>query len=169
MTNKLIGGQKVLAQLTTDQFLTFSLAPDQQAILLTQHLLEIVSVNLSKITAIAGLDSYVMGIYNWRGDVIWVVDLASMLGYTPLYAQENNSGKFQDRCHIIFLRSQDMIIGFAVHHVGQMVKVETTKIQPAAIAFRNAALSEVCSGYWLNSLNETLLVLDGVAIIERFK
>lgn len=102
MTKQKIGSQKALTQLDTEQFLTFSLSLEQQALLPTQQLLEIVKVNLSQITAIAGLEPYVMGIYNWRGDVIWVVDLASMLGFTPIYAQEDNRGGFQDRCHIIF-------------------------------------------------------------------
>ena len=169
MTKQKIGSQKALIQLDTEQFLTFSLSLEQQALLPTQQLLEIVKVNLSQITAIAGLEPYVMGIYNWRGDVIWVVDLASMLGFTPIYAQEDDRGGFQDRCHIIFLRSQDMTIGFAVPQVGQMVKIDTTKIQASAIAFKYESLADICSGYWLNANNQMLLVLDGVAIIQRFK
>ncbi len=170
MTNQMIGSKKKLPQLKnnqlTDQFLTFALAPDQQALLPTHQMLEIVNVSLSQITPISGLSPSVMGIYNWRGDAIWIVDLASLLGYTPLYSQEYDLGKFQDRCHVLFLRSQDMIVGFAVHHVGQMVRCDTTKIQSLALSNSNTVLSEVCSGYWLSGNNETLLVLDGGGIMQ---
>lgn len=72
MTNKMVGSQKNLTQLAksqtkTEQFLSFPLEPEQQALLPTHQLLEIVKASLSQITAIAGLDKSVMGIYNWRG------------------------------------------------------------------------------------------------------
>jgi positive phototaxis protein PixI len=167
VTNQMVGSQKNFTQLAkpqnaVEQFLTFFLAPDQQALLPTQQLLEIVKVNLSQITAIAGLDPSVMGIYNWRGDVIWVVDLASLLGYTPLYAQEYD----QDKCHIIFLRSQDNVIGLAVSHVGQMVRCDTSTIQTSGLTFSNPAMMQACRGYWLSGAEETFLVLDGDAIAQ---
>jgi len=171
MTNQMIGSQKNLYPLAKpqnaiEQFLTFSLGLEQQALLPTQKLLEIVKVNLSQITAIAGLAPSVMGIYNWRGDVIWVVDLASLLGYKPIYAQEYAQKKFQDKCHIIFLRSQDNVIGLAVSHVGQMINCDVSKIQTSAITFENPALMQICRGYWLSGSEETFLVLDGEAIAQ---
>nr|WP_277873864.1 chemotaxis protein CheW [Pseudanabaena sp. FACHB-1998] len=147
--------------------LTNSPTNTQKALLPTKQLLEIVNVNLTQITAIAGLASpSVMGIYNWRGDVIWVVDLASMLGDKPLYAQEYNLGNFQDKCHIIFLRSQDTVLGFAVAKVWQMVRCEPSSIQPANLGFANQAAMQACRGYWLSDKNETFLVLDGNAIAQ---
>lgn len=154
----------LIETLTTEQFLTFSLGQDQQALLPTSQLLEIVKVNLSQITAIAGIAPYVMGVYNWRGDVIWVIDLASMLGYKPLYAQEQS--KFQDKCHVIFLRIQDMVIGLAVSHVGQMIKCDISKIQTTGLAFTNPVMKESCRGYWLSGSSDTFLVLDGKAIAQ---
>lgn len=152
---------------SAEQFLAFSITSNQKALLPTRQLLEIVNVNLTQITAIAGLSSpSVMGIYNWRGDVIWVVDLASMLGYKPLYAQEYNLGNFQDKCHIIFLRSQDTVLGFAVAKVWQMVRCDASTIQTTNLGFANQAAMQACRGYWLSDKNETFLVLDGNAIAQ---
>lgn len=170
MANQIIGSQQNLPKTkkdqSLDQFLTFVLAPEQKALLPTQQLLEIVKVNLSQLTAIAGISTSIMGVYNWRGDVIWVVDLASMLGYKPLYAQEYDQGKFQDKCHIIFLRSQDHVLGFAVSQVGQMIRCDKATIQTSGFTFTNPAMMKACRGYWLNGSNETFLVLDGDAITQ---
>ena len=74
-SKRLTDPKGLIEPLTTEQFLTFSLGQDQQqALLPTSQLLEIVRVNLSQITPIAGIAPYVMGVYNWRGDVIWVID-----------------------------------------------------------------------------------------------
>ena len=170
MTNQLVSQKKLtepkglIETLTTEQFLTFSLGQDQQALLPTSQLLEIVKVYLSQITPIAGIAPYVMGVYNWRGDVIWLIDLASMLGYKPLYAQEQS--KFQDKCHVIFLRIQDIVIGLAVSQVGQMIKCDISKIQTTGLAFTNPVMQEACRGYWLNGSSDTFLVLDGNAIAQ---
>lgn len=174
MTNKMISSQKkstklAKSQTEIEQFLSFSLTSDQQALIATRQLLEIVKIDLSQITAIAGLAPSVMGIYNWRGDVIWVVDLASLLGHQPLYAQTYEYEKFQDKCHVIFLRSQDNVIGFAVSEVGQMIKCDLAAIQTSAIAFANPVMMQVCKGYWLRGADETFLVLDGEAIAQALQ
>jgi positive phototaxis protein PixI len=162
---KLTDPKGLIEPLTTEQFLTFSLGQDeQQALLATSQLLEIVRVNLSQITPIAGIAPYVMGVYNWRGDVIWVIDLASMLGYKPLYAQEQS--KFQDKCNVIFLRTQDMVIGLAVSQVGQMIKCDISKIQTTGLTFTNPVMHQACRGYWLTANSDTFLVLDGNAIAQ---
>lgn len=171
MTSQMIGSPKNSTQpskpqITTEQLLSFSLEREQQALLPTHQLLEIVKVDLSQITAIAGLDKSIMGIYNWRGDVIWVVDLASLLGCKPLYAQGYAQEKFQDKCHIIFLRSQDNVIGLAVSHIGQMMRCDVAKIQTSALTFGNPEMMQVCQGYWLSGDEETFLVLDGDAIAQ---
>jgi positive phototaxis protein PixI len=171
MTNQMISSRKkstqlAMSQADVEQFLSFYLESDQPALLPTGQLLEIVKVSLSQITAIAGLAPSVMGIYNWRGDVIWVVDLASLLGYKPLYAQQYEQEKLQDRCYIIFLRSQDNVIGFAVPRVGQMVRCNISTIQNSALTFANTAMMQACRGYWLSGAEETFLVLDGDAIAE---
>jgi len=155
----------LIEPLTTEQFLMFSLGKDQQqALLATSQLLEIVRVSLSQITPIAEIAPYVMGVYNWRGDVIWVIDLASMLGYKPLYAQERS--KFQDKCNVIFLRIQDMVIGLAVSQVGQIIKCDISKIQTTGLTFTNPVMHEACRGYWLSANSDTFLVLDGNAIAQ---
>ncbi len=171
MTNRMISSQKKSTQLAKsqtafEQFLSFYLEADQPALLPTGQLLEIVKVSLSQITAIAGLAPSVMGIYNWRGDVIWVVDLASLLGYKPLYTQQYEQEKLQDKCHIVFLRSQDNIIGFAVPRVGQMLKCDISTIQTSGLTFANPVMMQACRGYWLSGAEETFLVLDGDAIAE---
>jgi positive phototaxis protein PixI len=171
MTNQMISSQKKSAQLAksqtaVEQFLSIYLEADQQALLPTHQLLEIVKVSLSQITAIAGLAPSIMGIYNWRGDVIWVVDLASLLGYKPLYAQQYEQEKLQDKCHIIFLRSQDNVIGFAVPRVGQMLRCDISTVQTSGLTFANPVMMQACRGYWLSGTEETFLVLDGDAIAE---
>jgi len=170
MTSQMVREKKItepkglIETLTTEQFLTFSLSADQQALLPTSQLLEIVKVNLSQITPIAGIAPYVMGVYNWRGEVIWVIDLASMLGYIPLHAQEQS--RFQDKCHVIFLRIQDTVMGLAVSQVGQMIKCDIAKIQTTGLAFTNPVMQEACRGYWLSGSSDTFLVLDGKAIAQ---
>jgi positive phototaxis protein PixI len=171
MTNQMVSSQKKSAQLAKshaaiEQFLSFYLEANQQALLPTQQLLEIARVSLTEITAIAGLAPSVMGIYNWRGDVIWVVDLASLLGYKPLYAQQHEQEKLHDNCHIVFLRSQDNLIGLAMPRVGQIVKFDISTIQTSALTFANPAMMKACQGYWLSASEETFLVLDGDAIAE---
>ncbi|PZU94056.1 MAG: hypothetical protein DCE90_15615 [Pseudanabaena sp.] len=169
MASQTIGSQQAAKSKlnpVTEQFLTFSLANDQQALLPTTQLLEIVQIDLTQITAISGLPSpSVMGIYNWRGEIVWVIDLASMLGCKPLYAQALDLGRFQDNCSVIFLRSLNSVIGFAVSQVGQLIRINSSAIETSGLTL-SPVMAQVCQGSWLNSRDESLLVLDGNALIE---
>ncbi|CAN1212477.1 chemotaxis protein CheW [Tumidithrix helvetica PCC 7403] len=157
-------------KINTEQFLTFSVSPTQKVMLATKQLVEILNLSLGQITAIADVAPTVMGVCNWRGEVLWVVDLAYLMGFEPLY----RSGYTQTNCSVILVRSQGMAIGLAVTQVGQMLWCESEQILPAPATFANSGMGKFLRGYWLNETgwhegSETLLVLNGDALVRAFQ
>jgi Chemotaxis signal transduction protein len=70
------------------RFLQFALG-EYQLLFPLEKLQEIFSLNLSQVTAVPELASYVMGIYNWRGNLAWLIDLQELLTGTPTIWKEN--------------------------------------------------------------------------------
>lgn len=147
----------------TQQFLSFHLPPDAQAMLPTEQLTEILSLAPSQIVPIPDLPPAVMGACNWRGEVLWLVDLGQLLGFEPLHAQ----GFYHAHYSIIVIHDRGKIVGLAVHQVGQMILCDPAQIQspPTQIT---PELTVCLRGCWLRPTGEFFLVLDGMALIESF-
>ena len=70
-----------------EQFLRFRLAPDTTLLLPVTQLTEVITIPLGQIVPIPEMPPWVMGVYNWRGEILWIVDLGALLGLTPWHQQ----------------------------------------------------------------------------------
>ena len=64
----------------TIQYLKFGLYPDTKAMLPIEQITEILKIKLARIMPIPQMPAWIMGVYNWRGEILWTVDIAQMLG-----------------------------------------------------------------------------------------
>lgn len=152
------------AKTKTEQFLTFLLPPEQKVILPTKQLVEILSLSLGQITPITDLAPAVMGVCNWRGEVLWVVDLGYLLGFNPLFHYVHTQSTYK----VILVHSQGYTLGLAVSQVGQMLWCDPTQIQPASATFVDSELAAYLRGYWLDPNGDAFLVLDADALCKGF-
>src|ERR671932_579685 len=85
--NRLI--ESVPSSRTSEQFLRFHLLPDTTVLLPIQQLTEVLTIPKGQIIPIFQMPPWVMGAYNWRGEVLWMVDLGHLVGLTPWHQQAN--------------------------------------------------------------------------------
>ena len=149
------------AQSTISQFLSFSLTPKLQAMLPTEDLGEIIKIDPSQIVPIFDLLPAIMGVYNHRGDVLWVVDLALLLDLEPLYKQN-----YYNSYNVILIKKQHKILGLAVRQVGQLVLCKKGQIRHSPMKNITAKLSLCLVGEKRNTSGNTILTLDGNQIVK---
>lgn len=70
-----------------EQFLQFQLVPETRALLPMAQLAEVLTIPIGQITPIPQVPSWMMGVYNWRSEALWMIDLASLIGLTPWHQQ----------------------------------------------------------------------------------
>jgi positive phototaxis protein PixI len=147
---------------SAQQFLSFSLPPTIQAMLPTQRLTEILNLPIQQIIPVPEMPAYVMGVCNWRGEVLWLVDLAALLGADPLHNQSLRQSNYS----AVIIHHQGRTVGLVVGQVQQMLWCPTDKIQTLASNPLPPELAPCLSGYWLNPQGDTLWRLDAGAIAE---
>jgi positive phototaxis protein PixI len=153
------------ATVGSEQFLSFVLPPEQKVIVSTKYLIEILNISLSQVVSIPDVPPFVMGVCNWRGEVLWVTDLGLMLGFEPLYQQ----GFTQSTYKVILLRSQGQTLGLAVRNVEQMLWCSPDQIQSSSNSYVTSELSSCFQGYYLTPGQELMLVLDGDALFQTME
>ncbi|HAX75145.1 MAG TPA: hypothetical protein DCY88_04725 [Cyanobacteria bacterium UBA11372] len=141
------------------QFLSFSLIDEKQFMLPGSNLAEVLSLDPSQIAPIPDMHPSVMGVCNWRGQVLWLVDLAHILGF----------GSFSHTKHnIIVIRSQGKFLGLAVNKMGYSIAYEGLKLQPPPIILnpQMQVLALCLKGKVASREGKNLLVLDADVIVN---
>jgi positive phototaxis protein PixI len=155
----------------TQQFLRFHLIPHTTALLPIQQLTEVLTIPTGQIVPISHMPPWVMGVYNWRGEILWMIDLGHLIGLTPWHQQENITSAYT----AIVLQShpnqattttvKSLMIGLVVNRVEDIEWCNPDLIQSPPSSPMNLDLLPFLQGYWLKSNGDMLAVIDGSAIM----
>jgi positive phototaxis protein PixI len=77
--------------LPEDQFLQITLNGNLPLLLPGGNLVEIMKLAIGQVVPMFEMAPWVVGIYNWRGDMLWVADLGQFLGFDPWYRQTDTA------------------------------------------------------------------------------
>lgn len=157
------------------QFLRVHLLPDTTAILPVQQMTEVLTIPIASVVPIPQMPAWVMGVYNWRGEILWMVDLGQLVGLTPLHQQTTsrsnytavviNSGEQSDKQPTGSQKTGRRTLGLLVNQVEDMEWCNPDEIQSPPLSAITPELVPFLRGYWLKSNGEILVVLDGNSII----
>ena len=157
-------------------FLRFRLVPDTLAVLPVQQMTEVITMAAHEIVPIPNLAASVMGVHNWRGEILWMVNLGHLLGLDPLYQHATNRSihtaivireaqLMPDRQPAASQQTADKKLGLVVNQVEDMEWLNPDLIQSPPPAAVTPALVPFLRGFWLKSNGEVLIVLDGRSIL----
>jgi positive phototaxis protein PixI len=155
----------------SEQFLRFHLAPDTTALLPIKQLTEVLTISNSQIVPIFNMPTWVMGVYNWRGEILWIVDLGHRIGLTPLLEQATNRSTYT----AIVLHAHSTrktrnpakrhTLGLIVNRVEDIEWCNPDLIQSPPTAAIVPEIVPFLRGYWVKDNGDMLSVLDGTAIL----
>jgi positive phototaxis protein PixI len=154
-----------------EQFLRFFLEPETTMILPVNQVIEVLTIPLGKIIPLPHMPNWVMGIYNWRGEILWMVDLGYLVGLTPWYQQELYSSNH--RALVLKAHSGNAelgeqtseTLGLVVSKIEDMEWCNPNEIQSPPFSAVTPELAPFLRGYWIKANGELLIAIDGDAIM----
>jgi positive phototaxis protein PixI len=144
---------------TRQRLLRFSLGREDSALLPLEQITEIFRVNPAEILPIPEMPSQVLGICNWRGEMLWLIDLNHLVGSPPLFQQEPVLAPPV----IMVVQVNGQSVGLVVPQVNDIELHDLQQLQPAAAGLFPPKLLPFVLGA-LRGGNGT--VLDATAITE---
>lgn len=149
------------------QFLRFQLQSSLMALIEVDLVTELVNMPLDRIVPMPHLPLAVMGVYNWRGEILWVVDLARLLGMNSS-ARPNRSlqltiiltsdPKNEDR--------QQKTVALVVDEIAEIEWFDLDLLQSPLPANIYPEYSSWASGLLISATGEKFLRLDKKTIFE---
>ena len=139
-----------------DAYLKFQFAQQTPAALSMSRAQEVIVLPLARLTPMPNMPSFVMGLLNRRSKVMWVLDLARMLGLPGI---ETNVQHY----NIVIISNGSASLGLIVQAVESVVRLTPESIQPP-LGQVSPSLAPYLRGCSLQE-QEILLVLDAEAIM----
>lgn len=99
------------------RFLRIYVSKEFNGLLPLEAVQQVIRASLSDISPTPANPSWLLGLYNWNGQSIRIVDLAQILGYKPLL----QSGLRNTSLMVIVLRLQNQIAGIVVPEIDKLI------------------------------------------------
>jgi positive phototaxis protein PixI len=153
------------------QFLRFYIEPETTMMLPIEQVTEVLKISLTKIVPIPQMNPWIMGVYNWRGEILWTVDLGHLLGLNTWQEQQINNTNatavilsFPNGSKAKGIEKKSL--GLIIKNVEDIEWCDSSLIQPPPPSAITPALAPFTTGYWLKPGGEIILVLEGNSIIN---
>jgi positive phototaxis protein PixI len=147
---------------TKQKFLSFHLGVRDTAVISLEHITEVLQVSLPEICRIPQMPNCVLGIYNWRGEMLWLIDLEAMLGYPPISQGSNLVSKMM----AIVLENESKYLGLLVRQLMDIEWLDTNQIKPPTTELFYPKMLPFLQGYFINDAKEMMFNLDAMTIIQ---
>ncbi len=147
---------------TAQKFLAFNLGEKDTAVISLENVTEVFQISLTQICGVPQMPSCVLGIYNWRGEMLWLVDLEKMLGYTSL-PQESN---ILSQMMVIVVQKDGKSLGLIVRQLMDIEWLDESQIKPYSDKLFSPGISSFVQGYFISDNEEIIINLDTTAIIQ---
>jgi twitching motility protein PilI len=142
--------------LPTQSYLKFNLGM-QAALIPTKQVQEAITIPTARITPMPNMPPALLGLINRRSRVLWVIDLALLLGLQVAYP---NTQQY----NLVLMQVGAILLGLRVHAVEGIVSLPAHRVQPPPAHVPNS-LVPFLKGCVLQE-REVLLVLDPEAILR---
>ncbi|HEY9825175.1 MAG TPA: chemotaxis protein CheW [Stenomitos sp.] len=142
-----------------DLYLRFFIESGEEFALSAMGIREVLSIGPDQITLIPNVSPLLMGVLNFRGQVIWVSDIGQFLG--------SNRSLNTERAEIsvIVVEFQDIMIGLAVEQVKGMEWLSIENLSPLSNHVSDSMIPFL-RGEWRGISEQSLRLLDAASILR---
>jgi positive phototaxis protein PixI len=151
---------------TQQQFLRFQIQPSVMALMEIDLVTELVNIPSDRIVPMPHLPPAVMGIYNWRGEILWIVNLTTLIGVN------RPTGRIRSLQPTIILScgatSEDRLqttVGVVVDELDEIEWFDLDSIESPVPDHIYPEFSNWATGLWVSATGENFLRLDGQKIL----
>lgn len=144
---------------TRQRFLRFNLSGENGTLLPLEVVVEVLQLEPVEILPVPEVPAYLLGVCSWRGEILWLVDINVLVGYSPLWYQT----PMLKQPMVIVAESGERMVGLVVEQVDdvEMIAPETLHLPNE---LHSTALAPFVMGYVPHHGGT---VLDVDVIVER--
>lgn len=125
-----------------ERLLRFALGTQDSVLLPLAQITEVLRVDLNAILPIPEMQRCVIGICNWRGEMLWLVDLSHFVGYPSPFQQAQPLTPLP----VIVVQNSSEAVGLVVPRIDEIELHDLQRLQPPAIGLFSPDLMPLVRG-----------------------
>jgi positive phototaxis protein PixI len=132
---------------------------------------ELVNIPLDRVVPMPHLPPTILGVYNWRGEILWIVNFVTLLGLNPApgISSPQHYRSLQPTIVLTNVTSSgnSMAIGLVVDRIDEIEWCQPNLARSASPHSLETELAPWTKGYWRSATGEQILVFEGQTIFDR--
>ncbi|AKG22652.1 chemotaxis protein CheW [Calothrix sp. 336/3] len=144
------------------KYLQLRFGEEYLAILDLEEITEVFQFSLAEVCPVPQVHESILGIHNWRGEMLWLIDIERMCGYPSLAHKQDLLAKMM----IVVIHHQYNHLGLLVREVIDIDSLDFTGIKSPDRSLFSHQIVDVMGGYFIQESGNILIKLDGAAIIN---
>lgn len=148
------------------KFLQFQLSSSDWALLEAKVVTEIITVTQGEILPVPQMNHCVMGVYAWRSEMLWIVDLADLLGYTSLVSTKTIDPSQLNSFIVMVAQFEGQSLGLVVARVHNIIQQDLQELCPPSPELFNHQTIPFLQGYFNDSQERNSLLLKPEIVFQ---
>ena len=153
-----------------EKFLRFQLGQEGKALLPLNIIYQVMRVAGAEILPVPQMPGSVLGIYNWRGEMLWLVDLGQLMGFPAVCRERSiattSQGVVGGDLMTIAIQVNDQSLGLVVPQINDIELHNLQKLNVPSIGLFPPEVLPYLLGYLIGGNNEVLMVINAEAIAK---
>ncbi|MGF1590797.1 MAG: chemotaxis protein CheW [Pleurocapsa sp.] len=141
-----------------------SIVQGDLALLDAEIVTEVIAVSPRDILPVPQMFYCVLGIYGWRSEMLWIVDLENLLGYPPPLEQNNPHQELL----VMVVQVLGQSIGLVVSGIDNLIEHNLSKFKSSSAEIFSEDVLPFLNGYFTDSNNDIIMLIDAEEIFNFF-
>ena len=155
-----------------DKFLQFYLGSNDSvtsasngkdlALIEAEIVTEVITVSISEILSVPQMPYCTLGIYSWRSEMLWIVDLENLLGYPP-------SLSITDKTILVMVvQIEGQSLGLVIPQIDNITEQDLEQFKSPSSEIFSEDILPFINGYLTDKSNNIVMVINGKEIFHFF-
>ncbi len=144
------------------KYLSFHLGAKDTAGIPVESIIETAPISVSDILPVPEMPGWILGIYNWRGEMLWMVSLEGLLGYQG----QNSVIDSTLNPMILVIQTEEKSLGLLIGDVIDIEGIDPSQQRRPTPELFNQEMIPFIEGYTINEAEEILIQLNPQTIID---
>ena len=134
------------------------------ALLDAEIVTEVITISPEDILPVPQMFYCVLGIYSWRSEMLWVVDLENLLGYPPPL----NDSQAERDFLVMVVQFQGQSIGLSISGIDNLIERDLSKLKSSSAEIFSDDVLPFLHGYFTNAENDIIMLINAEEIFNFF-
>lgn len=142
-----------------------SLAGSDLALLEAEIVTEVITISAKELLVVPQMPYCVLGIYSWRSEMLWIVDLENLLGYPPALSADAD----EDRTLLVMVvQNQGQSMGLVVSKIDNIIEQDLTQFKSSSAELFSEDIMPFLYGYVTDEHNNIVMMIDAEEVFNFF-